>query len=122
MRLISWNCQGAFRKKVEVILNYRPDILIVPKSEHPDKLILSGTNLRPNCFHWHGDNIHKGLSDNFLFSIEIPNPKSQIPNPKSEIRNRKFFQLTVLAFWIDITVHYWALFVTFAHAPGHPNY
>lgn len=61
MRLITWNCQGAFRKKADIILSYRPDILIVPESEHPDKLIYSETNPKPNTFHWHGENIHKGI-------------------------------------------------------------
>jgi exonuclease III len=61
MRLITWNCQGAFRKKADIILSYRPDILIVPESEHPDKLIFSDSNPKPNCFHWYGDTIHKGI-------------------------------------------------------------
>ena len=28
----------AFRKKASIILNYKPDILIVPECEYPDKL------------------------------------------------------------------------------------
>ena len=28
----------AFRKKADFILTYKPDILIVPECEHPDKL------------------------------------------------------------------------------------
>lgn len=61
MRIISWNCQGAFRKKIDIILRYQPDILIVPESEHPDKLIFNESNPKPNCLHWHGDNGHKGI-------------------------------------------------------------
>jgi exonuclease III len=61
MRLITWNCQGAFRKKADIILSYQPDILIVPESEHPNKLIFSETNPKPNCMYWHGDNLHKGI-------------------------------------------------------------
>lgn len=61
MRLITWNCQGAFRKKADLILSHRPDILIVQESEHPDKLIYSDTNPKPNCFHWHGDSVNKGI-------------------------------------------------------------
>jgi exodeoxyribonuclease III len=29
----------AFRKKADFILTYKPDILIVPECEHPDKLL-----------------------------------------------------------------------------------
>lgn len=61
MRIITWNCQGAFRKKADKILSYRPDILIVPESEHPDKLIFSDTVPKPFSFHWHGDSVHKGI-------------------------------------------------------------
>jgi exonuclease III len=61
MKLITWNCQGAFRKKVNQILPFNPDILIVPESEHPDKLDFNLSNKRPNSFLWHGDNIHKGI-------------------------------------------------------------
>jgi|GEM_PF-3201181 hypothetical protein len=38
MKLITWNCNMASRKKAEFILAKKPDILIFPKSEHPDKL------------------------------------------------------------------------------------
>lgn len=61
MRIITWNCQGAFRKKAEIILRFDPDILIVPESEHPDKLIFDETNPEPNCKHWYGDSPHKGI-------------------------------------------------------------
>jgi len=61
MRLITWNCQGAFRKKAEIILSYHPDILIVPESEHPDKLIFSDVISKPTCSYWHGDSVHKGI-------------------------------------------------------------
>lgn len=60
MRLITWNCQGAFRKKLNSILAYKPDILVVPESEHPDKLNLDSAQ-KPNSFYWHGDNPHKGI-------------------------------------------------------------
>lgn len=61
MRLITWNCQGAFRKKAEAILAYRPDILIVQETEHPDKFIFDSTIPKPNSYHWYGDSIHKGI-------------------------------------------------------------
>lgn len=61
MKLITWNCQGAFRNKAEIILSYRPDILVVQECEHPDKLFFSSTTQRPNDFYWYGNNIHKGI-------------------------------------------------------------
>lgn len=61
MKLITWNCQGAFRKKAEMILVECPDILVVQECEDPKKLIFNKTVREPNDFLWFGDNKHKGL-------------------------------------------------------------
>lgn len=61
MKLITWNCQGAFRKKADTILLKRPDILVVQECEPPDKLVFNSTTQWPNDFLWFGDNKHKGL-------------------------------------------------------------
>lgn len=61
MRLITWNCQGAFRKKADFILPLKPDILVVQECEHPDKLRISQKSNKPNDFYWHGDSVNKGL-------------------------------------------------------------
>ena len=62
MKLISWNCQGAFRNKAEVILAHKPDILVVQECEHPDRLIFTTSVPKPKFLYWHGDNIHKGIA------------------------------------------------------------
>jgi len=61
MKLISWNCQGGFRKKADIILAHKPDILLIQEYEHPDKLIFGATTQKPNDKYWYGDNKHKGL-------------------------------------------------------------
>ncbi len=55
MKLITWNCQGAFRKKADYIISHKPDILIVPESEHPDKLGFGTLTQKPKDYYWHGD-------------------------------------------------------------------
>ncbi|KXK51186.1 MAG: Endonuclease/Exonuclease/phosphatase family protein [Chlorobi bacterium OLB5] len=62
MKLITWNCQGAFRRKIEFILALKPDILIVQECENPNKINYSSTNLQPKNFYWYGDSLHKGIS------------------------------------------------------------
>jgi len=62
MRIITWNCNMSFRKKADMILLYKPDILIVPECEHPEKLIFNHTNLKPKDILWFGHNQHKGLA------------------------------------------------------------
>lgn len=61
MKLISWNCQGAFRKKAEHILKLKPDILIVQECEHPDKIDFDALRKKPYDVYWYGDNLHKGI-------------------------------------------------------------
>jgi exodeoxyribonuclease-3 len=61
MKLISWNCQGAFRKKADIVLTHKPDILIVQECECIDKLLFSSTTQRATDFYWYGDNVHKGV-------------------------------------------------------------
>jgi exodeoxyribonuclease III len=60
MRLISWNCQGAFRKKADLILALQPDILVVQECEHPDKYFNYLTNKKPDSVYWDGIK-HKGI-------------------------------------------------------------
>lgn len=80
MRLISWNCQGAFRKKADIILSHQPDILVIQECEHPDKYIFNSSNQKPNTFYWHGDTRHKGIcihsfNDYKVELLPIFNPK-----------------------------------------------
>ena len=61
MRIITWNCNMAFRKKAEFILPFKPDILIVPECEHPDKQKFNEGRDIPNDVLWFGSNENKGL-------------------------------------------------------------
>jgi len=61
MKIITWNCNMAFRKKAEFILVHQPDILVVPECENPDKLIFKPGVQHPTDFLWFGKNPNKGL-------------------------------------------------------------
>ena len=62
MRIIEWNCQGAFRLKNKEILELNPDILIVPECEQESKLQFGRLTPQPNDFVWYGDTGKKGIS------------------------------------------------------------
>ena len=102
MRLISWNCQGAFRKKADLILAYQPDILVVQECEHPDKYIFNPTNKRPNSQYWYGDSRHKGIClsafDDYKFEL-LPdfNPKFRYILPFRVTGHAQTF--TLFAIW-----------------------
>lgn len=104
MKLITWNCQGAFRKKADIILTQRPDILVVQECEHPDKLVFSSTTQRPNDFLWFGDNKHKGLGifsySNFRFQLlDRHNADIKIISPISVTGGQIDF--TLFAIWAN---------------------
>lgn len=61
LKIIAWNCQGAFRKKAELILQYNPDVVVVPECEHPDKLIFPAGIPEPSGLIWFASSKTKGL-------------------------------------------------------------
>lgn len=66
----------AFRKKADLILELRPDILVVPECEHPDKLLFTDGTPEPTQALWFGKNANKGLGvfsyGDFRFSVVKP--------------------------------------------------
>ncbi|RYE27875.1 MAG: endonuclease/exonuclease/phosphatase family protein [Sphingobacteriales bacterium] len=62
MKIITWNCNMAFRKKASAILAHKPDILIIVECEHPDKLLSFVAAPEPTDKLWFGKNVHKGLA------------------------------------------------------------
>ena len=73
MKIITWNCNMAFRKKADIILAHKPDILIVPECEHPDKLAFKSDTPKPSGTLWFGQNLNKGLGifsySDFRFNV-----------------------------------------------------
>jgi exodeoxyribonuclease III len=104
MKLITWNCQGAFRKKAEAILLQQPDILVIQECEHPDKLVFNSATQRPNDLLWFGDSPHKGLGvfsySNYKFQLfEHHNPEIKIVLPISVTGGQ--FDFTLFAIWAN---------------------
>ena len=61
MKILSWNCNMAFRKKADIIDTYKPDIAIIPECECKDVFEKKKVNLGNSKFIWHGKNKNKGL-------------------------------------------------------------
>ena len=102
MRLITWNCQGGFRKKAELILEHRPDILVVQECENPDKYVFSPTTRLPDSHYWYGDYVHKGICifsfSNYKFEL-LPefNPEFRYILPFRVTGHGQTF--TIFAIW-----------------------
>ncbi|MBU0697304.1 MAG: endonuclease/exonuclease/phosphatase family protein [Bacteroidetes bacterium] len=58
MRIITWNCNMAFRKKADSILELSPDILIIQECENLEKLKF---DTKPTSSFWYGENPNKGV-------------------------------------------------------------
>jgi len=92
----------AFRKKADLILKYKPDILVIPECEHPDKLKFGPDTPIPTNIIWQGSNQHKGLA---VFSygkyklrlLDIHNPEIKIILPIAVTSPELKF--TLLAIW-----------------------
>lgn len=103
MRLITWNCQGAFRKKADFILKNEPDILIIQECEHPDKLNFDLQLRKPNDLYWYGENTNKGIgifsySDYKIELLPVFNPQFRYIIPlRVSNKNNSFLLLAIWA-------------------------
>jgi exodeoxyribonuclease III len=61
MKIVTWNCQGAFRKKFGRIARATPDLAVIQECEHPDKLKWRGEMPAPTHQLWFGKNANRGL-------------------------------------------------------------
>ncbi|WP_449246029.1 hypothetical protein [Desulfarculus baarsii] len=74
MKIITWNCQGAFREKANVILEFEPDILCMQEIELPSRINFSSHKKQPNSVIRCGETDHKGaavLTYNDVFLDEV---------------------------------------------------
>jgi exodeoxyribonuclease III len=71
MRIITWNCQGAFRNKLDAVAHYAADILIVQECESLEKFQKNSYQYFKNAT-WYGENTSKGIgvfSNTYSFEI-----------------------------------------------------
>jgi exodeoxyribonuclease III len=104
MKIITWNCNMAFRKKAEAISSYSPDILVVPECECPERLLFDLYTPKPKQMLWFGENQNKGLGifsyTNFQFKkLDLHNPELKTIVPL-EVTNGKF-SFILFAIWAN---------------------
>lgn len=62
MKIITWNCNMAFRKKFETIMQQQPDVLVLQECEGEAKLREALKDFPVNQIFWYGKNPHKGTA------------------------------------------------------------
>lgn len=98
----------AFRKKADIILTYKPDILIVPECEHPDKLVFREDIPKPTDTLWFGKNQNKGLAVFSFRDLEIK--LLDIHNPTFKY---------ILSLTVSNNKTNWTIFAIWAQKPEH---
>jgi exodeoxyribonuclease-3 len=104
MRIITWNCNMAFRKKAEAILALEPDILVLPECECAEKLVFKSELKQPSSILWFGSNKHKGLAVIAYNGIKLKAMKDHNPNFKTIAPiavNGPGFRFTLFAIWAN---------------------
>ncbi|CAN5371031.1 endonuclease/exonuclease/phosphatase family protein [soil metagenome] len=62
LRLVTWNCKGAFPRKHAAIAALNPDVLVVPEAGRLDALDRVAGHRAVHDIRWIGDNERKGLA------------------------------------------------------------
>ncbi len=70
LKIITWNCNGAFRKKIKYLKSLDADIYIIQECEYTDQAKIAYEDWLPNYF-WKGSNKNRGLAIFAKEEIEI---------------------------------------------------
>jgi exonuclease III len=94
----------AYRKKAALILKHKPDIIIIPECEHPDRLNFGMDIRKPNDAFWFGSNRNKGLGilsySDYKFQLsDTHNPEFRTILPLIVSNNKSRFSL--FAIWAN---------------------
>jgi exodeoxyribonuclease III len=104
MKIITWNCNMAFRKKAELMLAFGPDILVIQECECIEKLKFDTNTQKPSDILWFGNNRHKGMAvlafgDIKLTVLDVHNSDLQMIVPVSVTGGG--FDFNLFAVWAN---------------------
>lgn len=98
LKILTWNCNGAFRKKFESIEKYNADIYVIQECENPDTTDDINYKKWANDYLWVGDNKNKGLGI-FVKGIRLTHQKWQENGEKYFIACRINNEFDLVAVW-----------------------
>ena len=79
MRIISWNCQGGYRKKIDNILELKPDIVVIQECENLERLRAFCKEKIPLKSFWFGGFYpHRGVGVFFYKDYQILSMENDI--------------------------------------------
>ncbi len=99
MRIVTWNCNGAFRKKFDAITKYDADIYVIQECEDPEKSNDVNYRAWAGNFLWTGENKHKGLGIFARPGIQIADLQWETDGLKSFIACNVNDEFNLVAVW-----------------------
>jgi len=102
VRIISWNCQGGYRKKIEKILELKPDIAVIQECENLEKLRVFCKEKIPLKSFWFGGFYpHRGVGVFFYKDYQILSMENNISIefiiPMKIMNNFEFYLFAIWA-------------------------
>lgn len=121
MKIISWNCNGAFRKKFELLESENPDVLVIQECEDPSQSSSGSYKAWAQNYIWIGENKNKGLG---IFCKENVKAK-RLDWPDHGLRyfipcriNERF---NLLAVWTKNAKSYWYIGQLWSYLQHHKS-
>ena len=115
MKIVSWNCQGAFRKKYHILFERLvADVYIIQECEQPDNIVEKDFQTMVENFNykWIGNDRRKGLA---VFS-RVPITFEEYPSHDLDyfipfvIDNRRYFAVSAKAPYIGAMLTYFSVY------------
>jgi exonuclease III len=101
LRLVTWNCNGAYRRKAQPVARYKPDLAVIQECESLERLKFVKEIPSPSAGVWFGDNLNRGVG---VFSytgleFELYQPYHESIKYCVPIKVRGRFNFNLLAIW-----------------------
>ena len=102
MRIISWNCQGGYRKKIDNILELKPDLVVIQECENLERLRVFCKEKIPLKSFWFGGFYpHRGVGVFFYEDYQILSMENNISIefivPMKIMNNFEFYLFAIWA-------------------------
>lgn len=96
MKVATWNCNMAFRRKKDELLEHDPDVLVIQECENPE---IKGEWSEFSDWHWIGDNEHKGLGVFTRNDLSVEPLEIEVPNGEYALPVKIGDAMTVVGIW-----------------------
>ena len=99
MIIVTWNCNGALRKKFSLLEQFNADIIVIQECEDPERSNNKSYKEWANNYIWIGENKNKGLGIFCTESLKISNNNWETNNLKYFISANINDEFNIVGLW-----------------------